>query len=335
MEYPTLITGGVSWPSPESSPSPELVTIHEFGHQYWYGLVGSNEFEEAWLDEGFNVYSTGKVTDRAYGPFTVAPKVLGIPLVPWFSGFQLDALTSHRVPTLLFPPTDAIARRSWEYRSTRSYGINSYPRTALALRQLEREIGQRALARALRAYHLRWRYRHPTMRDFVAAAEESAERSLDHFFEPVFHSSDEVDYAVTELTSKPRRTAAGIFEEGEVTIEEAEELDDETEPELFDTVVYVERKGGSAHPVNLEVVFEDGSKETAAWDGLYRWQSFRFTKKSEAKHARLHPSGELVIDLDRGNDSRTAGSNALPGASWGGHILYFAQTILQLLGGLL
>jgi len=38
-----------------------MVIIHEFGHGYWYGLVANNEFEAAWLDEGFNTYSTTRV----------------------------------------------------------------------------------------------------------------------------------------------------------------------------------------------------------------------------------------------------------------------------------
>ena len=36
------------------------MTVHEAGHQFWYGLVGTNEFQEAWLDEGFNQYHEAK-----------------------------------------------------------------------------------------------------------------------------------------------------------------------------------------------------------------------------------------------------------------------------------
>ena len=68
MEYPTLFTGGASWLSPEELQSPEGVTIHEAGHQFWYGLVANNEFEEAWLDEGFNTYMTSKASDHSLGP---------------------------------------------------------------------------------------------------------------------------------------------------------------------------------------------------------------------------------------------------------------------------
>ncbi len=58
MEYPTLFVGGARWLAPAAAHSPEGVTIHEFGHQVFYGMLASNEFEEAHLDEGFNTYAT-------------------------------------------------------------------------------------------------------------------------------------------------------------------------------------------------------------------------------------------------------------------------------------
>ncbi len=72
MEYPTFITAGTAWlfnrwPF-DKIRGVEEVTVHEFGHQFWYGMVGNNEFEEAWLDEGFNTYSTGKVMERSTAP---------------------------------------------------------------------------------------------------------------------------------------------------------------------------------------------------------------------------------------------------------------------------
>src|SRR5207253_3000988 len=69
MEYPTLVMGATSWLAPPGDlyRGPESTVVHEFGHQYFYGLVGTNEFEEAWLDEGLNSYADGKVLDRGWG----------------------------------------------------------------------------------------------------------------------------------------------------------------------------------------------------------------------------------------------------------------------------
>lgn len=61
MEYPMLFT--ISAGAPEALPwlrsrseDPSSVTVHEFLHQYFHGIVATNEFEEAWLDEGFTTY---------------------------------------------------------------------------------------------------------------------------------------------------------------------------------------------------------------------------------------------------------------------------------------
>ncbi|MEX1025450.1 MAG: hypothetical protein WD226_10280 [Planctomycetota bacterium] len=67
MEYPLLFTAGTSRFSPEARHQPESVTVHEAGHQFWYGLVGNNEFEAAWLDEGLNSYADSEVLWRVYG----------------------------------------------------------------------------------------------------------------------------------------------------------------------------------------------------------------------------------------------------------------------------
>ena len=68
MEYPTLFTCGTRLFTTEDMHSPEGVTVHECGHQFWYGLVGNNEFEAAWLDEGFNSFTDSEVMWRVYGP---------------------------------------------------------------------------------------------------------------------------------------------------------------------------------------------------------------------------------------------------------------------------
>src|SRR5579872_4608668 len=70
MEYPTFITGDSSWFMPDGVHLVELVVEHEFGHQYWYGMVATNEFEDAWMDEGINSYTEVKVLDSILGEKT-------------------------------------------------------------------------------------------------------------------------------------------------------------------------------------------------------------------------------------------------------------------------
>src|SRR2546428_1114088 len=68
MEYPMLLTPSMAGFLPRACPAPQEVTLHEFGHQYWYGIMATNEIEEPWLDEGVNSYVTRRIMEQAYPP---------------------------------------------------------------------------------------------------------------------------------------------------------------------------------------------------------------------------------------------------------------------------
>ena len=80
MEYPTLFTAGTSRFTSPSMHRPEGVTVHEAGHQFWYGLVGNNEYEAAWLDEGLNSYTDSEVLWRHYGLRRSAQRYSSLPV---------------------------------------------------------------------------------------------------------------------------------------------------------------------------------------------------------------------------------------------------------------
>lgn len=79
MEYPTLFTAGTSLLATQGMHRPESVTVHECGHQFWYGLVGNNEFEAGWLDEGFNTFTQSEAMFRHYGFSQRTTEFAGVP----------------------------------------------------------------------------------------------------------------------------------------------------------------------------------------------------------------------------------------------------------------
>ncbi len=82
-----------------------------------------------------------------------------------------------------------------------SYALNVYMRAATCLRTLENFIGKEAMLRVMRAFHTRFRFRHPTTRDFIATASEVSGRDLNWFFDELFFGTREWDYAVDPVTS--------------------------------------------------------------------------------------------------------------------------------------
>lgn len=87
MEYPTLFTAGTRLFTKPAMQEPESVTVHECGHQFWYGLVGNNEFEAAWMDEGFNTFTQNDALWLHYGPRSETTSYAGLP----FDGIALAA----------------------------------------------------------------------------------------------------------------------------------------------------------------------------------------------------------------------------------------------------
>src|SRR5262245_37877691 len=270
MEYPTLITGGTSWSAPSVIHRPEGVTVHEAGHQFFYGLLASNEFEEAWLDEGFNTYMTDRVLKATYGPNRVDLDVFGLhfPL-----GIEIHYPLDANRRYFEVADWDVLASESWKFRERKSYGGLIYSKTALTLATLERLIGTPKMDRALRIYADRWRFRHPTTRDFLAAVDEATGGSWEWFFDRTFFSSGIVDYAVLEAESVPARAPRGLFEkDGKLADGAPPPLD---HPRGYDSLVTVVRRGDVAMPVEVLLRWEGGAVSRSKWDGEGRWKRFR------------------------------------------------------------
>ena len=107
MEYPMLITGDTTWWLPDGIRLVELVVEHEFGHQYWYGMVATNEFEDAWLDEGINSYTECKVLDDIFGKDKSALDLWGI--TGGDDGLQRDTYLSATIRDPLTRPACEIS----------------------------------------------------------------------------------------------------------------------------------------------------------------------------------------------------------------------------------
>jgi hypothetical protein len=163
MEYPTLVTGDGSWTG--IFEAPELTVEHEFGHQYWYGMVASNEFEEAWLDEGINSYTEVKVLAALLGENTSAIRQRYA---------NLSDRSLQRFSYLTAPDYDPVTRFAWKFRNEQSYGAVTYGKTATLLTTLEGIIGKDTMDEAMHTYFERYRFKHPTTEDFLRTIEEVA-----------------------------------------------------------------------------------------------------------------------------------------------------------------
>ena len=343
MEYQTLFTVGTRvLPSPQETLL-EMILVHEFGHGYWYGLVASNEFEEAWLDEGINTYATGKVLAKAYGAGAFPLNLAGIPLTRYSGAFKYSDLEMDRAAAVHTAGLDPVVTASWRFSSTMSYGLNVYMRAATNLRTLENLLGKEAMLRVMRTFHSRFRFRHPTTRDFIATACEVSGRDLNWFFDELFFAAKDWDYALERAVSREIATPRGIFDRQgkkvETTSKIAADQDRKEKKKRFLTRVRV-RRLGEARPgdgVKLKVltVFEDGTRKSESWDGQGRWIEFTYEGPSKVRYAQVDPDTVFLVDRNLSNNSYVAVTKTAGAIRWSGKLLFWMQNLLQFASALI
>jgi len=324
MEYPTLITAGTHWSAPKAVQRPEGVTVHESGHQFLYGILASNEFEEAWLDEGFNTYMTDRVMASVFGPNHVELSVFGLnfPL-----GIDIHYPVDANRRYFEVADWDILASDAWKFRDRKSYGAHVYSKTALTLATLERLLGTPAMDRALRLYSDRWRFRHPTTRDFIAAVNDSTGQDWSWFFDRTFYSSGIVDYAVAVAESEPAKPPRGLFEkDGKLSLGPPADL-----PKVrgYDSQVTVVRSGDVSMPVEVLLRFEGGREHRARWDGEARWKRYSVSRGPRLIEAVVDPGEKILLDVDRTNNGRRTTDDPRAATRWTARAVFWIQNMID------
>lgn len=178
MEYPTLIT---AFGAEDDSPGYNLerTVVHEIGHQYFYGLLASNEFEEAWLDEGLTSYAEDKLMEYEFG---VAPNL----------AVQGSYITDPA-------PLKLVA---WGYKDHEHYAENVYMRSKLVLLAIEKQVGEKTMRRIMRTYTQRYRFKHPTTADFQRVVEQVTKGKWNDFFNQYIYGNQMADFAVEGIDTR-------------------------------------------------------------------------------------------------------------------------------------
>ena len=167
MEYPTFFTAegyDEVEPGTLSQYVLDFVTIHEFGHGYFYGLLASNEFEEPMLDEGLNEYWDQRMLRERKQDIDLAT-----PLMKWLGVTPQHERLRRRsalARACASRPTRSARTRGTACLSS-SYGT-VYSRTATAMHDLEERLGKEVMEKAFREYYRRWHFRHPSAADLRA-----------------------------------------------------------------------------------------------------------------------------------------------------------------------
>lgn len=159
------------------------VTDHEFGHNWFPMIVGSNERLHAWMDEGFNTFineiSTIHFNKGEYNTRVGAKNSL------------TQAMFNKSLEPIMTTPQNM---------KERHIGILAYYKPGYALRLLREEIiGPERFDAAFRKYIEYWAYKHPTPYDFFRTIENETGENLNWFWRGMFQHNWQMDQAISEV----------------------------------------------------------------------------------------------------------------------------------------
>ncbi len=160
-------------------------------------------------------------------------------------------------------PRLPMARRAWEF-STLEYPVAVYTKPLLALRTLERTLGEEQMLRILSTYFQRYRFAHPTGDDFRAVAEEVSGEDLGWFFDGLVYGTGVINYAVESVDDR----GASLVRQGDLVI-----------------------------PTEVLIIFADGSAIVERWDGVDAQRVFAYPERPPITSAQVDPEHKIVLDL--------------------------------------
>jgi hypothetical protein len=350
MEYPTFFTViGLTKVEPKTLAEFELdmVTIHEFGHGYFYGILASNELEEPMLDEGLNEYWNNRMLrERKQDLHLTFPFLKAIGFSPSFKGFDVERAGGPHEE-----PSDALAHSAYE----RLQGIGPvYQRSTTMLRDLEARLGKDTTERAFKEYYKRWKFRHPSLADLrETLAEVSGQRAMvEAIFAQQVYAAVKIDDRVDKFSSIEEVPQRGSMQHNGVWIEEDQDALDKRIDAMRDawekshpdakkgegpfpyrTSVTLRRRGAPV-PQTVLVKFADGSSETVAWNNDARWQRFSWIKPAKAVSVELDPLRTHYLDVNKLDDTRTLKKDGSAARRWSGDFAAIVTVILSLIAAI-
>jgi hypothetical protein len=210
MEYPmiTVLSGDYD------AKSLDGLIAHELGHNWFQGILASNERDHAWMDEGLNTYHDHLYSAEYYGKPSLAD--FGIPSF-FLNGSDVtegDLIT--QIP--IFEHKDQAPETTSDDLTPTNYVVGAYEKPSMALAILAKHLGQDKFEELMQQYFKQWQFKHPQPSDFrkIWEADSVNIGPVSWFFDGLIRSTDRVDYKITALNQDEKYWKATVKNVGQV-----------------------------------------------------------------------------------------------------------------------
>lgn len=270
MEYPNLVI--VSSGEDRLTRGLEMVVIHEIGHQWFYGLLASNEMDQPWMDEGFNSFSEERYFAEKYGPgadYLAHPRLKK--MFPEFTDRYLGYMLWYLYAASRME--QPVATRAFQVREPGLYAVTAYKKPAMLLWWLKERLGDDEFDRLMRSYYSRFCFRHVYWEDFASLADSLSGLPVSAELEPWILTTGRCDNSIAEIT----RAGEGIY------------------------ALRLERREELSLPSKIVALGNEGRCDTINWSGADRTMWLFLKSPDGLRSVRLDPQRN-VPDVNRYNN---------------------------------
>lgn len=211
MEYPTItVIGNV-----DDTTDLDLVIAHEVGHNWFYGILGSNERASGWMDEGINSFNEMRYMQLKYPHYNMTEMILP---GKYAKKIFINHKESYRLAAQLTQQLSIhqkLSTHSEDFQSL-NYGVDMYQRTAISLQYLQKYLGEELFDKTMQTYFERWKFKHPYPSDIRAVFEEVSGKNLAWFFEDMINTRKTVDYRLNTVRKKGDKIKVKVGNPGQI-----------------------------------------------------------------------------------------------------------------------
>jgi len=278
MEYPmcTMISGTGSFNGLVS------VTVHEAIHNWYYGVLATNESKYPWMDEGFTTFAQNIVLDSLHKKSHTNPHRRS------YTGYVKNVNLRGEEP---------LSTHADHYETNAHYSSNAYSKGCVFLAQLEYLMGSKEFNQGMKRYWNTWKFKHPTPTDFKRIMEKASGLELEWYFENWVGTTKTIDYAVGHMGQGSKGT--------EITIERKGEIPMPIEIEI------TSEQGKQKYMIPLELMQANEQalgdmKVLEAWPWTFPYYTFTIPAAPESiVEVVIDPSNRLA-DTNRKNNKLSA-----------------------------
>jgi hypothetical protein len=211
MEYPNVTVIG----NASNEDDLEVVIVHEVGHNWFYGILGSNERVRGWMDEGMNTLNEIRYIQTKYPDNKrMSDMILG-------GRFHFNDLNHHDMADIFYRLSAALGEdqpietHSAEFSSS-NYGTIMYQKTGLVFYYLKDYLGEELFDQCMHAYFEEWKFKHPQPEDMRKTLERISGKNLDWLFDDLIQTTKHIDYKIKKVRLDDVGTEVKVKNVGQV-----------------------------------------------------------------------------------------------------------------------